>query len=417
MIAKARIPHRRKSILGRLLQAFCIGMLVIAAQAAAESPNPADWPQVEREARGQSVYFNAWAGEPKINDYIAWVATQVEQRFGIDLVHVKLADTAVAVSRVLAEKQAGNTTNGAVDLLWINGENFAALKNAGLLFGPWAEQLPNFHLTDPDNNPAVRTDFTVPVEGYEAPWSKARVVFYYDGAVTGPPPRSIAELLPWARQHRGQFTYARPPQFIGTTFLKQALLELASDRQALYAPVEQADFAAVTAPLWAYLDALHPYLWRSGRAFPDSGPALRRLLADGELSLAYTFSAGDVVAAIARRELPVGVRSYVFDSGTIGNVNFLAIPFNARHKAAAMVVANFLLSPEAQARKLDPQVWGSATVLSLAQLDAADRARFATWATLPGALPATAPTRVLAEPHPSWVATLEHAWLQRYVGR
>jgi putative thiamine transport system substrate-binding protein len=386
--------------------------LVISAVGMA-TPNPADWPRVEREARGQSVYFNAWAGEQKTNDYIAWAAAQVEQRYGVHLIHVKLADTSVAVSRVLAEKQAGNDDNGAVDLLWINGENFSALKHAGLLYGPWAEQLPNYRLTDADNNPAVRTDFTVPVEGFEAPWSKAQLVFYYDAAVAGEPPRSIAALLQWAKQHPDQFSYARPPQFLGTTFLKQALLELTSDRQALYAPVEQADFDALTAPLWAYLDALHPYLWRSGRAFPDSGPALRRLLADGELSLAYTFSVGDVAAAITNHELPASVHSYVLDGGTIGNINFLAIPFNARNKAAAMLVANFLLSPEAQARKHDPRVWGSETVLSLAQLDAADRARFA----LPGALPVTAPGRVLAEPHPSWVAALERAWLQRYVGR
>ena len=386
--------------------------LVISAVGMA-TPNPADWPRVEREARGQSVYFNAWAGEQKTNDYIAWAAAQVEQRYGVHLIHVKLADTSAAVSRVLAEKQAGNDDNGAVDLLWINGENFSALKHAGLLYGPWAEQLPNYRLTDADNNPAVRTDFTVPVEGFEAPWSKAQLVFYYDAAVAGEPPRSIAALLQWAKQHPDQFSYARPPQFLGTTFLKQALLELTSDRQALYAPVEQADFDALTAPLWAYLDALHPYLWRSGRAFPDSGPALRRLLADGELSLAYTFSVGDVAAAITNHELPASVHSYVLDGGTIGNINFLAIPFNARNKAAAMLVANFLLSPEAQARKHDPRVWGSETVLSLAQLDAADRARFA----LPGALPVTAPGRVLAEPHPSWVAALERAWLQRYVGR
>jgi putative thiamine transport system substrate-binding protein len=389
----------------------CCGLII--STAGATPPNPADWPALEREARGQAVYFNAWAGEQKTNDYIAWAAAQVEQRYGVHLIHVKLADTSVAVSRVLAEKQAGNDDNGAVDLLWINGENFAALKHAGLLYGPWAEQLPNYRLTDADNNPAVRTDFTVPVEGYEAPWSKAQLVFYYDAAVAGEPPRSIAALLPWAKQHRGQFSYARPPQFLGTTFLKQALLELTSDRQALYAPVEQADFAALTAPLWAYLDALHPYLWRSGRAFPDSGPALRRLLADGELSLAYTFNAGEIASAIASRELPASVRPYLLDAGTISNVSFLAIPFNARHKAAAMLVANFLLSPEAQARKQDPRVWGSATVLSMGQLDAADRARFA----LPGALPVTAPGRVLAEPHPSWVAALEQAWLQRYVGR
>jgi putative thiamine transport system substrate-binding protein len=64
------------------------------------------------------------------------------------MTHVRLSDTADAVSRILAEKQAGNTDRGAVDLLWLNGENFASLKTNDLLFGPWAEQLPNFAWTD-----------------------------------------------------------------------------------------------------------------------------------------------------------------------------------------------------------------------------------------------------------------------------
>ena len=38
-----------------------------------------------------------------------------------------------------------------------------------------------------------------------------------------------------------------------------------------------------------------------------------------------------------------------------------------------MVVANFLLSPEAQLRKQDPAVWGDPTVLAMDKLDPADR--------------------------------------------
>jgi putative thiamine transport system substrate-binding protein len=47
-----------------------------------------------------------------------------------------LTDTAEAVARVVAEKAAGRTEGGSVDLIWINGENFAAMKEQDLLFGP-----------------------------------------------------------------------------------------------------------------------------------------------------------------------------------------------------------------------------------------------------------------------------------------
>ncbi len=391
---------------------------VLAAAAHAEAPDPADWPAVEEAARGQQVYWAAWAGEPRINAYVGWVAEEVRGRFGIELNHVKVADIAETIARVLAEKAVGNSADGAVDLLWINGENFAAMKRHDLLFGPWAEALPNFPLTNPDDNPAVRNDFTVPVDGFEAPWGKAQLTFFYDSAFEPAPPASIAALGAWAAANPGRFTYPLVPNFLGTTFLKQALIELAPDRAVLARPVADADDpAAVVAPLWTYLDALHPHLWRAGRDFPNDGGALRRLLGDGEITIAFDFDPVAASAAVAAGELPPSMRGYGLAGGTIGNVNFLAIPFNSDAKAAAMVVANFLLSPEAQARKQDPEVWGAFTVLDVTVLSPEDRARFETL-DLGVATPSPADLGApLPEPHPSWVAFLEAGWLERYGAR
>ena len=91
-------------------------MLAVIWPGVALAADPADWSAVLAEARGQTVYWNAWAGEARINDYIAWVGSEVKTRFGIDLVHVKVNDTAEVVARVLAEKSAGKTEGGAVDL-------------------------------------------------------------------------------------------------------------------------------------------------------------------------------------------------------------------------------------------------------------------------------------------------------------
>jgi len=401
----------------RWMAAVAVAILSLWAAVARAEPDPADWTAVLGEARGQTVYFNAWAGDPRVNDYIAWAGRETAARFGVEVVHVKLSDTAEAVSRVVAEKAAGRAEGGAVDLVWINGENFASMKRNGLLFGPWAEHLPNFPLTDPDNEPSVRQDFTVPVEGYEAPWGKAQIVFYYDSADGVAPPTTMAGLLDWAKAHPGRFTYPLPPNFLGSTFLKQALIALSGNDPALYREAQTADFVRVAAPLWTYLDALHPNLWRAGKAFPASGTELRRLLADREIELAFSFNPAEASAAIARKELPVSVRTYVLKDGTIGNVSFLGIPFNAAHKAGAMVLADFLLSPEAQARKQDPGVWGSATVLAMHKLAPEDRARFARIDLGPATLRPEELGRPLAEPHPSWMERLEDAWARRYTAR
>ena len=47
---------------------------------------------------------------------------------------VRVADTADAVNKVLGQKQAGRTDGGAVDAIWINGENFATGRQAGLVW-------------------------------------------------------------------------------------------------------------------------------------------------------------------------------------------------------------------------------------------------------------------------------------------
>jgi putative thiamine transport system substrate-binding protein len=373
-----------------------------------------DWDDTLAEARGQTVYWNAWGGDEQINEYIAWVGEQVAGRYGVDLVHVKLTDTAEAVGRIVAEKASGRSEDGSVDLIWINGENFAALKRQDLLFGPFARSLPNFRYVDTEGKPTTLVDFTIPTEGYEAPWGMAQFVFLYDMESVPAPPRSIPALLEWAKANPGRFTYPAPPDFIGSTFLKHVLIELTPDPDALQRPVEEADFAAVTGPLWDWLEAARPYLWRKGEGYPASGPALHQLLADGEVDFSMAFNPAEASAAIEAGRLPDSVRTFILEDGTIGNTHFVAIPFNAAHKAGAQVVADFLMSPEAQAHKQDPAVWGDFTVLDVAGLDAADRARFDRLPRGIATLPPEALTPVRPEPHPSWMTEIEAEWLRRF---
>ena len=53
---------------------------LISFSASAAEPNPSNWNAVVAAAKGQTVYWNAWAGEPAINDYIAWVGQQTNHK-------------------------------------------------------------------------------------------------------------------------------------------------------------------------------------------------------------------------------------------------------------------------------------------------------------------------------------------------
>ena len=390
-------------------------LLALIAVVVESSADP-DWADILNEARGQTVYWNAWGGDARVNRHIAWAAAEAKQAFGIEVRHVKLADTADAVSRVLAEKSAGRTSGGSVDLLWVNGENFAAMKEYGLLYGPFVHLLPNHRWLDTNNLPLL-SDFTVPADGLEAPWSVAQLVLLFDLDRLTTPPRTPDALLAWARAHPGRFAYPRPPDFLGTTFLKQLLLQLTTNHPALGSPATAAEFQRWTAPLWRYLDALHPHVWRQARAFPGGGPALVRLLADAEVDLTLAFSPEAAASGILSGQLPGTARTTGFEGGSIGNVSFLAIPFNSRARSGALVLANFLLSPVAQARKQDPSEMGARTVLAVERLDPADRDLFE---RLPRHEASPLPGEVgplLPEPHPYWMDRLEQEWERRYGGR
>ena len=252
------------------------------------------------------------------------------------------------------------------------------MKAQELLFGPFVERLPNFRYVDTTGKPTTLVDFTMPTDGLEAPWGMAQFVFLYD--TRGGRRRRRARSRRCSTGPRpipGRFTYPAPPDFVGSTFLKQVLIELTADPGGAPAAgrggrLRRGHRAALA------LARGDPARTSGARARPSRrrGPALHQLLDDGEVDLSMAFNPAEASAAITAGRLPESVRSFILEAGTIGNTHFVAIPFNAAHKAGAMVVADFLMSPEAQAHKQDPRVWGDGTVLDLDALAAADRARF-----------------------------------------
>lgn len=393
------------TIIKRFLRFICLWG-ALSASVFAQAVN---WQDIEKESAGQTVWFNAWGGDASANDYMKWVAQQVKQRYGITLNIVKVADATDVVKRIQSEAAAGRTRKGVVDLLWVNGENFRTLKHGNLLESAWAETLPNWRYVD-ENKP-VREDFAIPTDGAESPWGSAQLMFITTRSRLPDAPGNLTGLLALAKQHPGMLAYPRPPDFIGTAFLESLLLMVVNDPQVL-AKAPDAQFAAVTAPLWDYLDELHPLLWRKGQDFPASAARMDRMLADGELLATLTFNPAHVTHLVKRQQLPADAYAFGFTQGMPGNVHFVAIPANSSAKAAAKVVANFLLSPEAQLRKADPAIWGDPTVLDRQKLSATQQQQLdAFTAGAPAAIP------VLPEPNAAWIPALEAEWTKRYGSR
>ena len=396
------------------MKRFCLILLGLIILTGSPQSFAQEWGEIEKAAKGQTVYFNAWGGSQPINDYIEWACQVVQKKYKVRVIHVKATDIGDVVSRILVEKAAKKQKNGSVDLMWINGENFKAMKENRLLFGPFSQKLPNYHLVDIKNKKTVLYDFTIPVDNMESPWGMAQLVFLYDTKRVPKHPETMLDLLEFARQNPGRVTYPALPGFHGTTFIKQALLELIDDPDVLKLPVIQSDFEKNTRPLWAYLDALHPFLWRKGKVFPASASRMLSLLNDNEIFISLSFNPSSASNAIENGELPDTIRTYIHTKGTIGNSHFVAIPFNSSAWQGAMVFANFLLSPQAQSRKADPKIWGDPTILDTQKLSGRDKAMFD---SVPKGIATLTPKELgqgLPEPHVSWVQALEKEWLKRY---
>ncbi|ABP60372.1 ABC transporter substrate-binding protein [Enterobacter sp. 638] len=379
---------------------FLTGLL-LAAPAMAD----ASWQTVQNDAKGQTVWFNAWGGDQAVNRYLDWVSGEMKTHYAITLKIVHLADAADAVKRIQTESAAGRKTNGSVDLLWVNGENFRTLKEVGLLQTGWAQTLPNWRYVDTDK--PVNEDFAIPTDGAESPWGGAQLTFIARKQSLPVPLSDPEALLSYAQKNPGKITYPRPPDFTGTAWLEQLLLTLTANSDALKVPPDSHTFNAVTAPLWDYLDKLHPLLWREGKDFPPSPARMDALLASSNLNMSVTFNPAHAQQKVASGELPADSYRFGFHDGMIGNVHFVAIPANSSASAGAKVVANFLLSPEAQIRKADPKIWGDPSVLSPQKLPSAQAAQLKKF--IPDGLPKTLP-----EPHAAWVNALEQEWLRRY---
>jgi len=304
-----------------------------------------DWQSVENKARGANVAFAMWAGDEARNRFFQRdVSRNLKEKYDINLQIVPLGDTAEAISKLLNEKSAGKSAGGSIDMIWINGENFRAAKQGELLWGKFAASLPNNRYYDPE---AGQRDFGTAIENLEAPWQKAQFVFAFDSARFSEPPRSIDALGEWIKTHPGRFTYIAPPDFTGSAFLRHVLFHLGGGANK-FQTFDDELYKNASAKTFAFLNEIKPFLWRRGETYANSTKELDRLFANGEIDFAFAYGANFASERIKRGEYPPTTRTFVLDSGTIANYNFLTVPFNANNPAGALVVINYLMSPEFQ---------------------------------------------------------------------
>jgi putative spermidine/putrescine transport system substrate-binding protein len=394
-----------------LVSAGCTGTAP-QATVPAGAPVYTTWEAVLSAAKGTTVNWYMWGGSDVINTNVdSDIGGPLQTEYAVTLNRVPLENTADAVNKVLNEKAAGKDEGGSIDLIWINGQNFRTLKEADLLYGPFTELLPNSRLVD-WQNPAVANDFGVPVDGFESPWASFQFVMEYNAATVGEaPPASFAALAEWVKANPGRFTYPAPPNHVGSAFVRMLFYWAAGDAAAFTGPFDPQVYAETAPKVWAYLNEIKPYLWREGQTYPELA-VMSDLLANGEIDFAMEYDASRASSYISQGRYPDTIRTYVFESGTVANISYVAIPYNAANPAGALVLANFLLSSEYQIYMTEPTPWGWMMAVDPARLTAEEQARAAGIdrgvATLPPAVLAAA---ALPEVSADWVSAIDDGWI------
>ena len=408
-------PRRARLILPLALLGLAVSACAAPETAADSAPENRSWSQITDLADGQTVDLWMYGGDQQGNAYVDDVLTPAAAELGVTLRRVPVADTKDAMTRILAERQAGSE-DGSVDLVWVNGDNFATGKQTGAWRCGWSARLPNMKYVAPDD-PLVSRDFGTDVDGCEAPWHKAQFTLVYDSAAVTDPPTSMTGVLEWAKDHPGRFTYPAPPDFTGSVFVRQALYGVSGGPGRVPAQFDEQAYDELTPPLWEALEEVAPSLWRQGRTYPRDSVALDRLYADGEVDMTMTYGPATLTQLVADGTFPATTRVLPLDEGTIGNASFLAIPAAAADAEGAMVVADLALSPEQQASKADPGTWGQFTVLDTGLLGQADAARFD---RLPASdvVPAYDVLSRNANPElaSAWVSRLDDGWRRAVLG-
>ena len=391
-----------------------------------------DWPAVGARARDEGVVrWYHWGGSEELNLWIEAVVAPALADAGVRLESVRLPATRDAVDVVLAEAAAGRGLGrGSVDLIWINGDNFRSLAEADLLFGPFADRIPNarwFALDEDDPAAAINLyDLGTPTLLRSIPWFAGQYVCYVDTArlPLERAPRDHAALAALVRERPGRFTYVRPPDYIGTAFVQQALVALQPDAPRLepflddVAALTAAEAARLLEPGFAYLRALEPFLLGGGGAegvrgtpvYPPSAAAWERLVASGEVDLACEDNVFHAQIAVERGRLPESVRAIVFPEGAMRvNKSFLAIPANAPNPAAALLLADHLSSFESHLSKLE--LIGYPLALDVARLTSEQRAAAqAVSPDLRGLSYDELARHAVPDMHASWVPVIDRLW-------
>ena len=378
------------------------------------NPN-VEFDEIIEQAKGSTVSFYGWGGDEDRNRWLSQtVAPIIKEKYDINLEIVGM-DIDDILAKLSGEKQA-NLENGSIDMIWINGENFYSAKENDLLFGPFSESMPNFKKYIDEEDQEVKNDFGFPIDGYEAPYSKAQMVFINDKAITEETPKGADEFMEYCKKYSGKVTYPASTDFMGSAFIRNLIYDIVGYEQFANMTADKEVIKKEIEPALEYFRELNKYLWNQGKTFPATSGELDNMFRDGELVMTLNYYPYTAAIGIEKGIYPETVQTFLFNKGTVGNTNYIAIAKNSPNKAAAMVAINEIISAEIQATQFEEL--RSLPVISYDKLNHEEKNRFDQVDVGKGVLTQDEIlSKRLPEMPANIVPIIEAIWLEEVVGK
>lgn len=323
------------------------------------------WEEIAEHANGQTVSMYMWGGSEVVNNYMdKYVIPEMKNQYNINLKKVPITDIADTINQLMAEKEI-QKDQGSADIIWINGENFKNAKENTLLLENIAEKIPNYTKYCNTKSESNTLDFGLKTDGDEVPWGQSQFVFTYNEKYIKNPPKNMEELKQFVITNPGKFTYPAPPDFVGSAFVRMAVYEQTGGYEQYLEELTKSEIEELIKPAWKYLNEIKPYLWRAGATYPESSGKLDQLYANEEVWMTMSYNPLHSEAMVKTGQFPETTKTFLLENGTLSNTHFLAIPYNSAKKEGALMTINFLLSSDAQLKKMDSKYWGDQMVIDV----------------------------------------------------
>ena len=244
-------------------------------------------------------------------------------------------------AQTLAKVVASKATRKDPGMDVIDGGMTVQLGGAGLLWRGTPGLLPNLR-----NVPQV----LIKNGKGGIPYRASLVLLAYNSKNVKTPPKTLAELLAWAKANPGKFTYNAPSGGgSGFAFVQTVLdTNLTKKEIETLVTVPNKTLQAKWEKGFETLRELNKFTYGQNGTYPVNNAATLDLLSKGLVDMGPVWS-DQIASALKAGTMPKDIKTTTISKPSFtGGPAFLGIPNNSPRRNAARVLVNWVLSPVAQ---------------------------------------------------------------------